>query len=55
MEDRISRLKRERNALLKEWIGATGNDKSRILTRIMEIDEQIENNKIFSQKRQRAV
>ena len=55
MEDRLSRLKRERNALLNEWIGATENDKARILTRIMEIDEQMEGSKMIPKRRQKAV
>jgi len=55
MRDNLSILQRERNTLLNEWMYAKGNEKVRLLVRIMDIDEQLEVDKRKSSHSQQKV
>ncbi|GAW93849.1 hypothetical protein [Calderihabitans maritimus] len=47
----LAQLRRRRNHLIDEWVNAKENDKIKILVKIMDIDEQIEEDKKKSRKR----
>ena len=42
MRTGLSILEKERSVLLSKWTRANGNEKAKLLARIMDIDEQLE-------------
>lgn len=48
MARQLSLLEKERNVLLSKWIHASGSEKTKLLIKIMDIDEQLEFNRLKS-------
>lgn len=42
MARQMSLLEKERNVLLSKWIHASGSEKAKLLIKIMDIDDQLE-------------
>ncbi|MHB1418342.1 MAG: hypothetical protein ACYCX4_01960 [Bacillota bacterium] len=55
MQNESATLQKERNYLLSQWSSAKKSDKAKFLVRIMDIDEQLENDRAGLKKNKRAV
>lgn len=53
MQRKLTPLEKERNSLLNDYIRARGSEKSKILVKIMDIDEQLELARPQKQKRRK--
>jgi hypothetical protein len=51
MKTGLSILEKERSVLMSKWTRATGNERTKLLVRIMDIDEQLEVSKKREKKK----
>jgi len=52
MKTELNILEKERSVLMSKWATATGSEKTKLLVRIMDIDEQLEVSRKKIQKKE---